>query len=127
MERDTEIREALETLVNGTFAENEVESGVLREIYNSLVAEAHSDRYFVLEDLRSYDEAQKRVEELYAKPSEWAKFCIHNISSMGPFSSDESIKNYAKNIWGLQPSPIDKEELKRVRKEFLESDRCFIA
>ncbi len=127
IERDIEISEAVESLINGTFADNEVEAAVLKEIYDSLLNQNNPDRYFVLEDLRSYDEAQKRVEDLYLKPQEWAKFCIHNISSMGSFSSDESIKNYAKNIWELQTCPIDKEELRRVRKEFLESDRCFIA
>ena len=125
--QDHQIKEALETLINGTLADNEVEVEVLRAIYNSLMVGNDRDRYFVLKDLRSYYNTQMKVEELYLKPYEWAQMALHNIASMGRFSSDESIKNYAEKIWGLQPCPVDKEELKRVRWEFLDADRCYIA
>ncbi len=125
--QDPQIKEALETLINGSLADNEVEEEVLRAIYNSLMVGVDKDRYFVLKDLRSYYNTQMKVEELYLKPNEWAKMALHNIASMGRFSSDESIKNYAENIWGLPRCPVDSEELKRVKREFLEADRCYIA
>jgi UDP-galactopyranose mutase len=49
------------------------------------------------------------------------------MAAMGQFSSDESVRHYAENIWDLKPIAIDPEELARVRKDFKESDRCFIA
>jgi len=127
MDNDPEIRDAVNLLKDGSLAENEVEQNNLMAIYNSLLVEANPDRYFVLKDLRSYYNVQKKVEELYLDQSKWAEFAIHNIAGMGKFSSDESVTNYAKEIWGIEKCPIDQEELKRVRREFLESDRCFIA
>ena len=125
--QDSEVKGALEMLINGSLADNDVEADVLKAIYNSLMIGYDRDRYFVLKDLRSYYDTQMKVEELYLKPYEWAEVALHNMASMGRFSSDESIKNYARDIWQLQPCPIDAEELKRVKREFLEADRCYIA
>ncbi len=124
---DEGIRLAMETLRSGELADNEIEHSVLINIYNSLLTGYDRDRYFVLKDLRAYYDTQKKVEELYLQPRKWAEYTIHNIAAMGEFSSDESIRHYAENIWGLKPCPVDSEELSRVRKEFFESDRCFIA
>lgn len=126
LETDPEIKEAVHFLENGEFAENEVESAVLKSLVDSLLQGDNPDRYFVLKDLRSYAKAQQDVETLYHDPHKWAEVALHNISSMGAFSSDESIKNYAKEIWHLDPLPVQVSELKRVEREFWESDRCFI-
>jgi starch phosphorylase len=56
----------------------------------------------------------------------WAETAIHNISAMGPFSTDESIRNYAKTIWGIEPCPPDPLILAKVRGEYSEHDRCKI-
>lgn len=32
------------------------------------------------------------------------KMCIHNIASSGKFSSDRTIAEYAREIWGVEPS-----------------------
>ena len=45
---------------------------------------------------------------------------------MGPFSSDVSIRNYAEKIWQVEPAPTDPEELRRVREEYSEHDKCRI-
>ena len=127
LNRDPEIKAALDMLIDGSLADNEVEADVLSAIHRSLTEGDDPDRYFVLEDLREYYDTQKRAEELYQDSSKWAETVIHNMAAMGKFSSDVSIKNYADNIWGLQSCPIDAEELKRVQKEFNDSDRCFIA
>jgi starch phosphorylase len=117
------LRDVLNCLNDDTFAENDVEKETLQKIYHSLI----SDRYFVLKDLLSYQQTQRKVEDLFQEPYRWAEFAIHNVASMGTFSSDRSIEEYAKNIWHLDKCPIDKEELGRVSKEFHDSDRCFIA
>lgn len=125
--QDGGIKEALDLLHSGELVENEVEHAVLESIYDALTQGVDADRFFVLRDLRSYYETQKKVEGLYTSPEAWSSLCMRNICAMGRFSSDESVKNYAESIWGLEKCPIDHEELKRVQKEFLESDRCFIA
>ena len=34
----------------------------------------------------------------------WMKMAIHNIASSGKFSSDRTIAEYAREIWGVEPS-----------------------
>ena len=37
-------------------------------------------------------------------PDEWSKKCILNIAASGKFSSDRTIREYAKDIWDVQPT-----------------------
>ncbi len=121
--QDEGIRRAVDALKDGTFSETEEEASAFAQIHQSLL---ENDRFFVLRDLRSYYEAQKKVEELYQKPEAWAEMAIHNIAGMGSFSTDVSIRNYAEKIWGIEPCPPDLEILKKVREEYSEHDRCRI-
>ncbi len=121
--RDEAIRRAMDALIDGTFAETAQEQSAFAAIHGSLL---DHDRFFILRDMRPYYETQKKVEKLYSTPNEWAEIAIHNIAGMGRFSSDESIKNYAKLIWDIEPCPIDPEVLARIRREFAgeSSDRA---
>lgn len=118
IEEDLEIKEVLDLLINKELTENEAEEKVLHTLYDNLLNGTNPDRYFVLKDLRSYNDIQKRVEDLYKDRNRWAEFCLHNMASMGSFSSDESIKNYAGKIWNIEGCPIDQAELERIRSEF---------
>ncbi len=118
--QDESIRGAVDTLKNGFFAQNEGEKEAFYHLYQSLLEGTvfdPADRYFVLKDFRSYYETQKKVEELYKQPLKWAEFALQNISGMGKFSTDTSIKKYAKEVWGLSPSPCDLEILHRLTQE----------
>jgi starch phosphorylase len=79
-----------------------------------------------LHDLPSYYETQRKVEELYQDPHKWAEFAIQNMAHMGRFSADESIHNYAKEVWDVVPCPVDPEELARVRQQYTDYDKCRI-
>ncbi|WAR19167.1 PYGB-like protein [Mya arenaria] len=37
-------------------------------------------------------------------PLLWSKMCLHNIASSGKFSSDRTISEYARDIWGTEPT-----------------------
>lgn len=37
-------------------------------------------------------------------PKEWTKKVIHNIAGCGKFSSDRTIAQYAREIWGMEPT-----------------------
>lgn len=41
---------------------------------------------------------------LVKNPEEWTKMAILNIASSGKFSSDRTITEYAREIWGVEPS-----------------------
>ena len=55
----------------------------------------------LLADFDSYVAAQARVDALYNDPQAWARKAIANVSGMGFFSSDRTIRGYAHQVWGL--------------------------
>jgi len=123
------IKEAVDSLKDHSLAETEDEHEALLGLYNILLETQNgdgADRFFVLNDLSSYYDTQKKVEALYEQPLKWAEYAIHNIASMGNFSTDISIKNYAEQIWDLKKSPVNPKELKKVREEYSEHDKCRI-
>ena len=99
---DMDIRKVLMQLVNGTYAPDDAER--FRELYDVLLTNYHGtpDRYFILKDFMSYAETQRRVEEAYRDPLDWARKAIINIANAGKFSSDRTIEEYAKEIWKLE-------------------------
>ena len=123
------VRQVLDALKDGFLANSEAEHQMLSHIYTLLLEGENGnppDRYFILKDLMSYHATQKRAEELYAKPLLWAKYCIYNIAGMGLFSTDESVHNYAREVWKLQSCPVDPEYLAEVRAAYSEHDKCRI-
>ncbi len=98
---DTEIRQVLMQLINGTFS-NDTE--LFRDLYDSLLNTKNCDRadqYFILADFRSYAEAQKRVEAAYRDEKGWAKKALLNTACSGKFTSDRTIQEYVDDIWHL--------------------------
>jgi starch phosphorylase len=57
----------------------------------------------VLADYESYVQAQDRVDALYRDADQWSRKAMINSFSMGPFSSDRSIREYADGIWNIKP------------------------
>ena len=45
--------------------------------------------------------------KLYADPEGWSRKAILNIAASGKFSSDRTIAEYAKEIWGAKPCPVE--------------------
>lgn len=58
----------------------------------------------LLADYEMYVRAQEKVDHLYNHPMEWSKKCLLNIAASGKFSSDRTIAQYAREIWGVEPS-----------------------
>ncbi|HSX37379.1 MAG TPA: glycogen/starch/alpha-glucan family phosphorylase [Chlamydiales bacterium] len=122
-QKDLPIRKAVDTLKHGTFADSQREKKSFGKLFEYLIS---SDPFRVLKDLRSYYETQKKAEELFLQPMSWAETAIQNISKMGSFSSDVSIQHYAKEIWNIEPCPLNAAILQKVRQEYFENDRCRI-
>ena len=59
--------------------------------------------YFVLADFAAYAKAQDDVDALYLEPDQWSRKAVLNALSMGTFSSDRSIREYAERIWRIKP------------------------
>ena len=101
-EADEEIRRAVDLIRNDFFSLNE--PGIFRPIVANLLE--HGDFYMNLADLRSFIEAQGRVEELYRDFGRWSEKALLNIARTGKFSSDRTIAEYARDIWKVKPVDV---------------------
>jgi starch phosphorylase len=67
----------------------------------------YEDRYFLCADFDAYVAAEARAAEVYRDPIDWSRRALLNISGASRFSADDTIRQYAAEIWGLQPVPVD--------------------
>ncbi|KAK2109409.1 hypothetical protein P7K49_009155 [Saguinus oedipus] len=63
-------------------------------------------RFKVFADYEAYVRCQAQVDQLYRNPKEWTKKVVRNIACSGKFSSDRTITEYAREIWGVEPSDL---------------------
>jgi len=97
-EADPRIRRVLDAIGGGRFSA----PGAFAWLRNALL---EHDPYFHLADLGPYLDARDAVGRVYADPAEWTRRAILNVARMGPFSSDRTIREYARDIWHLEPAP----------------------
>ncbi len=64
------------------------------------------DRYFHCLDFASYVDAQKRAADAWLQRDQWARRSILNTARSGPFSSDRTVAEYAREIWGVEPVDV---------------------
>jgi starch phosphorylase len=67
----------------------------------------YNDEFFVAADFASYIEAQEKVDRLYRQKDVWSAMSLTNIAMSGHFSSDNTIKQYADEIWRIKPCTPD--------------------
>jgi len=96
-EANARIKAVLDAISGGQFSPDE--PGRYRELVDSLLW--RGDKYMLLADFDSYVAAQARVDVLYNNPQAWARRAIANVAGMGFFSSDRTIREYARDVWGL--------------------------
>jgi glycogen phosphorylase len=101
-DNEPETRAALDLIFSDHFSRNE--PGVFNPIREALLE--HGDFYRHLADLKSYADAHRRAADLYADREAWSRKAILNIAGSGKFSSDRTIAEYAREIWGAEPCPI---------------------
>merc|ERR1719245_1901069 len=65
-----------------------------------------ADWFLLGYDFDSYVEAQRRVDEMYKDRKRWMHASVVHTANCGKFSSDRSIAEYAKDMWGLTPTPV---------------------
>ncbi|MBF0570290.1 MAG: glycogen/starch/alpha-glucan phosphorylase [Candidatus Omnitrophica bacterium] len=59
------------------------------------------DPFLVCADFESYCQTQDQISKMYMNKDEWAKKSIINVAQSGFFSSDRTIREYAKEIWNI--------------------------
>jgi starch phosphorylase len=103
---DPAIKRVMESLVNGMLDDGG--TGVFRELYDSIIhkvdwGQIHPDQYFLMYDFKSYVDAKLRCNRDYEDRYAFAKKCWINICNSGKFSSDRTIREYANEIWHIDP------------------------
>jgi starch phosphorylase len=97
--QNAELRRAIETIDSGHFTPDNISDSQF--VMDRVTSDG--ERFLVLADYESYAAAQERVDALFRHHDEWARKSVINALSMGPFSSDRSIREYADGIWGIKP------------------------
>jgi starch phosphorylase len=100
-EADPVLREAMDLLKSGFFSRGDPER--FRPVFDNLY---HSDPYFLLADFGSYMECQARVSQAWADVERWTRMSIMNTARSGGFSSDRTIREYARDIWSVKPVEV---------------------
>ncbi|KAK1563608.1 hypothetical protein Q3G72_029930 [Acer saccharum] len=62
-----------------------------------------ADYFLVGKDFPSYIECQEKVDEAYRDQKGWTRMSIMNTAGSYKFSSDRTIHEYARDIWGIEP------------------------
>ena len=93
------VARVIECLENDRFCPRE--HGLFRPLWESLVL--HRDPYFVVADFDAYVATHDRASRDYADRDGWSRRAILNVARMGAFSSDRTIREYAAEIWGIDP------------------------
>jgi starch phosphorylase len=94
-----DLVKTLELIDSGFFSPGNLADG--KPIVDRLLSEG--EPFFVLADFAAYAAAQDQVDALYRKPEAWVRKAVLNALSMGIFSSDRSIREYAQRIWRIKP------------------------
>ncbi len=97
-----ELRTALDQIRDNVYSPDS--PGVFQHLVDCLLH--HGDYFMVLADYASYVQCQDRVNRTYRNPGLWTRMSILNTASMGKFSSDRTISEYAQEIWGVDPIPV---------------------
>ena len=99
---DRELRRVIDSIRDNHFAPEE--PNVFENIYKHLME--HGDVFCHLADYRMYIECQEKVSATFAQHDTWARMAVLNVARMSKFSSDRTIHEYAREIWGLKPLVI---------------------
>ncbi len=93
-----ELKQAIDLIQEGFFCPESPD--LFHPIIDGIVN--HGDRFMVLADFESYSNMQKKVEEDFRNTDLWTRKSITNSARSGKFSSDRTIAEYARDIWGVQ-------------------------
>lgn len=120
--RNAELKQVIDQISGGYYSPGNPDE--FKDVTNMLM---QYDRFFTFADFDDYVKKQDAVSATYQVNSEyclrlsfdvfnfeiqfypqnqakWLEMSIHNIASSGKFSSDRTISQYAREIWGVEPS-----------------------
>ena len=96
IERSPELGQALSAIASGVFSPDDPDR------YKGLIGGLYDGDWFMLcADFDAYAGAQREVDRRWNDRKAWNGSTIRNVARVGWFSSDRTIREYAKDIWGV--------------------------
>ncbi len=100
IEASRELQQAMSAIASGVFSPDDPHryADLMNGIYDH-------DWFMVAADFDTYHTAQRGVDRRWTDQTAWRASAIRNIANVGWFSSDRTIGEYARDIWGVSPAP----------------------
>src|SRR5450631_609704 len=99
---DAELKAAVDAIASGVFSGGDRDA--VDPVIDSLLK---WDEYMVLADYRSYVDCHDRaVGPAWADQERWSRMSILNTARSGFFSSDRTVRGYCRDIWHIEPVPV---------------------
>ncbi|WBH16927.1 glycogen/starch/alpha-glucan phosphorylase [Sphingomonas radiodurans] len=96
IEGSRELSQAVNAIASGVFSPDDPQryKGLVDGLYGG-------DWFMVAADFDAYAAAQRRVDARWADQPAWRASAVRNVANVGWFSSDRTISEYARDIWGV--------------------------
>ncbi|NML93249.1 glycogen/starch/alpha-glucan phosphorylase [Novosphingobium olei] len=96
IEGSRELQQAINAISSGVFSPDDPNR------YTALMGGLYdSDWFMVAADFDAYHAAQRSVDARWENQKAWRASALRNIANVGWFSSDRTIGEYARDIWGV--------------------------
>ena len=96
IESSPELFQAITAIQSGVFSPDDPDR--YKDLMDGLY---DSDWFLVAADFDGYHTAQRAIDTRWGNQAAWRASCIRNIANVGWFSSDRTIREYAKDIWNV--------------------------
>jgi starch phosphorylase len=93
---DPVLAQAIESIASGLFSPDDPSR--FHPLTDAILGR---DEFMVAADFADYRRAQGRVDEVWNDPASWWRSSLLNTARMGWFSSDRTIREYAREIWNV--------------------------
>lgn len=100
-EKNERLKEVIDLVAGGFFSTED--PTLFRPLTDQLL---DHDTYMLFADFDAYVDCQQRVSQAYLEKMSWHSKAVYNIAHVGQFSSDRTIREYAKEIWGAEPVKV---------------------
>ena len=96
IEGSRELQQAVSAIASGVFSPDDPHryAGLMGGIYDG-------DWFMVAADFDAYHLAQRGIDRRWGDQAAWRRAAVRNIANVGWFSSDRTIAEYAREIWGV--------------------------
>jgi len=102
------LREVIDQIANGYFSQGD--RNLFKPLVDSLL---NRDEFMLLADYESYIDCQEQASQAYRDQEHWTRMSILNTARIGYFCGDRAIREYASEIWQVEPVKINLQDYRQ--------------